>query len=226
MKALFATLATLVFAGLASANVSVGGTGKVTYVPNLVHVSVGVSSDGSTANGAWQKNEEAVKKLFEVLRTFGIDPKDMKTTGLNISPRYVPHKDQEPELVGYTASYDLNVTVRKLADAGRVLDALVDNGANRRMNIALGHSDIEKLTNEACAKAALDARTKAELYVTASGASLGQVVSISEGQAYTPHYQSFERLAKGDAGLPIASGTQDLSVSVMVVYAINHAPRS
>jgi uncharacterized protein YggE len=226
MKALIASLVALVFAGFASANVSVSGTGKVTYVPDLLHVSVGVSSDGKTANEAWQKNEEIVKKLFEALKTFGIDPKDMKTSGLNISPRYVNHINQEPELVGYTATYDLNVTVRKLDEAGRVLDALVDNGANRHMNIALGYSDIERLMDEARVKAAADARKKAELYVTASGASLGQVLSISEGQAYTPNYIQYERLAKADAGLPLAAGTQDLSVNITVVYAINHAPRS
>ena len=61
MKALIASLVALIFAGFASANVSVNGTGKVTYVPNLVYVSVGVSSDGKTANEAWQKNEEIVR---------------------------------------------------------------------------------------------------------------------------------------------------------------------
>jgi uncharacterized protein YggE len=223
MKALLAPLVALVFAGLASANVSVGGTGKVTYVPDLLYVSVGVSNDGKTANEAWQKNAEAVKKLFEVLKSFGIDPKDMKTTGLNITPRYVHHKDQEPELVGYTATYDLSVTVRKFNEAGRVLDALVENGANRHMNIAFGHSDIEKLMDEARTKAAADARKKADLYVTASGASLGQVLSISEGQAYAPQFFAYERVAK--AGLDIAAGTQDLSVNITVVYAINHMPR-
>ena len=226
MKALLSTLVALLFAGFASANVSVNGTGKVTYVPNLLYVTVGVSSDGKTANEAWQKNAETVKKLFEVLKTFGIDAKDMKTTGLNITPRYVNHKDQEPELVGYTATYDLSVTVRKFDEAGRVLDALVENGANRHMNIAFGHSDIEKLMDEARTKAAADARKKAELYVTASGASLGQVLSISEGQAFAPGYLQYERLAKSDAGLPIAAGTQDLTVSITVTYAINHGPRS
>ena len=226
MKALLASLVALVFAGFASANVSVNGTGKVTYVPNLLHVSVGVSSDGKTANEAWQKNEEVVKKVFEVLKTFGIDPKDMKTAGLNITPRYVNHKDQEPELVGYTATYDLNVTVRKFDEAGRVLDALVENGANRHMNIAFGHSDIDKMMDEARTKAAADARKNANLYVTASGASLGQVLSISEGQAYQPQFFAYERAAKLDAGLPIAAGTQDLSVSISVVYAINHVPQS
>jgi uncharacterized protein YggE len=226
MKALFATLVALVFAGFASANVSVNGTGKVTYAPNLVYVSTGVSSDGKTANEAWKKNEEAVKKLFEVLKTFGIDPKDMKTTGLNITPRYVAHKDQEPELVGYTASYDLSVTVRQLDDAGRVMDGLVDGGANRHMGLAFGHSDVEKMLDEARVKAAADARKKAEQYVTAAGGSLGQLLTISEGQAYAPQYFAYERDAKAAPGLPIAAGTQDLSVTISVVYAINHGPRS
>jgi uncharacterized protein YggE len=223
MKAVLATLVALVAAGIASANVSVNGTGKVTYVPDLVYVSVGVSSDGKTADEAWQRNEAIVKKLFAVLKTFGIDFKDMKTAGLSISPRYVNHKDREPELVGYTASYDLNVTVRRLAEAGRVLDALVDGGANRHMSLAFGHSDMDKLMDEARVKAAADARKKAELYVTASGARLGQLLSISEGQLAAPGYVQYERLAKGDAGLPIAPGSQELTVNIAVVYAINHA---
>ncbi len=126
----------------------------MTYVPNLLYLNVGVASDGKTANEAWQKNEETVKKLFDVLKTYGINPKDMKTTGLNITPRYVQHKDQEPELIGYTASYDLSVTVRKFDEAGRVMDALVSGGANRHMNIAFGHSDIEQMMDEARTKAA------------------------------------------------------------------------
>ncbi len=226
MKVLLSTLFALALAGYASANVSVTGTGKVTYVPNLVHISVGASSDGKTADEAWKKNEEVVRKLFDVLKSFGIDAKDMKTSNLNVSPRYVTHKDQDPELVGYTAGYDLSVTVRKLDDAGRVLDALVENGANRHMNLAFGHSDIDKMMDEARVKAAADARRKAELYVTAAGGSLGQVISIAEGQTFVPQYFGYERLAKSDAALPLAAGTQDLTVNVTVVYAINQAPRS
>src|SRR5690242_7172057 len=103
MKALIATAVALLFAGLASANVTVTGSGKVTYTPDLLHLVAGVASDGKTATEAWQKNEEAVKKMFDALKAFGIDPKDMKTSGLSLAPRYVHHTNQEPELVGYTA---------------------------------------------------------------------------------------------------------------------------
>src|SRR4051812_32900812 len=145
MKALLTTLVVLIGTGLASANVTVTGTGKVTYTPDLFHVSVGVSSDGKTATEAWQKNEVIIKKLMETLTQFGVEAKDIKTGSMNITPRYVHHEGREPELVGYTASYDLNVTVRKMADAGRVLDSLVENGANRHMNVAFGSSQIGKL---------------------------------------------------------------------------------
>jgi uncharacterized protein len=224
MKALLTTLVVLFATGLASANVTVTGNGKVTYTPDLLHVSVGVSSDGKTATDAWQKNEEIVKKVMEALRQFGIDPKDIKTSALNITPRYVHHEGREPELVGYTATYELNLTVRKMADAGRILDSLVEHGANRHMSIAFGSSQIDKLIDEARVKAANDARKKADLYVTASGAQLGQVLSINEGQGYGLQYLPMERDLKSAAGMPIIAGEQDLSVSVTVAYSITHRP--
>jgi uncharacterized protein YggE len=226
MRALLAPLVALLFAGLAPANVTVTGSSKVTYVPDLLHLVAGVASDGKTVTQAWQKNEEAVRKMFAALKAFGIDPKDVKTGGLSLTPRYVHHPGQEPELVGYTASYALSVTVRQLADAGRVLDALVENGANRHMSIAFGSSELDRLTDEARTRAAAEARKKAQLYVTAAGAGLGDVVSISEGQPAVPQYFAYERAAKADAGLPIAAGQQELSASVTVVYGIRHVPQS
>ena len=104
MKGFLASLALLVGAGLAPANVTVTGNGKVVYVPDIGYISVGVSADGKTAAEAWDKNRVIVNRLFEVLRRLGIDAKDMQTSGLNISPKYVHRPNQEPDLVGYTVS--------------------------------------------------------------------------------------------------------------------------
>jgi uncharacterized protein YggE len=223
MKKLFATLALFVCTGLASANVTVTGTGKVTYVPDVGYVSVGISSDGATAEEAWQKNSEMVKNVFAALKALGIEPKDMKTANVNVSPRYVHPKDEEPRLVGYTVTYDLNVTVRKLDAMGLVLDRMVESGANRRVNISFGTSDPEKLLDQARAKAVAEARKKAEIYVHGTGASLGQVFTISEGNvAPWPAYRFERALDAKAAALPIAAGEQETSVSVTVTFAINH----
>ncbi len=223
MKALLTTFVLLTCAGVAPANVTVTGTGKVTYTPDMAHVAVGVCSDGKTAAEAWQKNAEAVRKVFAALKAYGVEPRDLKTTHLDVSPRYAPRKDREPELVGYRVAYDLSVTVRKLDDLGRVLDGLVENGANRRMNIAFASADADRLLEQARRNAVADARHRADLYVTGAGAALGQVVSISDGQSMPWRSLQYEHVAKAaPAGLPIAAGEQEMSVSVTVTFAIGH----
>jgi uncharacterized protein YggE len=226
MKAVLASLALVVFTGLASANVTITGTGKIVYVPDLGYIHAGVSNDGKTAEEAWQKTGDAVKKIFDALKKQGLDPKDMKTSGLNVSPKYVNYPYKEPELVGYTVSYDLQITVQKLADMGAILDGLVENGANRNMNISFGCSNIDKLMDEARVKAAAEARKNADLYVTAAGAQLGQVLAITDG-SYMPQpilrYDALEAKS-GARPLPIAAGQQELTVNVTITFAINQKP--
>jgi uncharacterized protein YggE len=225
MKALLASLALLVAAGVASANVTTSGTGKVVYVPDLGYVHAGVSSDGKTAEEAWQKNADAVKKIFDALKAMGLDPKDLKTGSISLTPRYVNRPYQEPELVGYTASYNLTVTVRKLDDIGTILDSMVENGANRNVGISFSSSNLDKLMDDARTKAATEARKNANLYVTAAGAQLGQVLSITDGSYAPPPVYRFdmlqEKAAAGHAPLQIAAGEQELSVTVTITFAIN-----
>jgi uncharacterized protein YggE len=223
LKAVLATLCTLVCASLASANITVTGTGKVVYVPDLGVIGAGVQSDGKTAAEAWQANAAVVKKLFAALKRLGIDPRDVQTTGLGVSPRYVRPEGEEPRLVGYSASYNLSVKVRQLDRLGRILDVLVENGANRNVSISFACADPEKLLDTARARASAEARKKAELYARGAGAALGQVLTITEGAVSPWRHYRFEYLAKGAAAsLPIATGEQELSVSVTATYQIVH----
>src|SRR5579872_1075994 len=116
MKAILAALCVLLCGGVAAAQVTVTGTGKVSYVPDIAHVTVGVASEGKTATEAWKTNRVIVKKLFATLKKHDIAAKDMKTTGLAVNPRYVYPKDEEPRLVSYAVTYDLTVTVRDLKE--------------------------------------------------------------------------------------------------------------
>jgi uncharacterized protein YggE len=225
MKALYSVVALLLFTGIASANVTVNGQGKVSYVPDLGYVTVGVSSKGATAEEAWAKNNAAIKKLFEVLKAHGIDPKDYQTSNLNVTPEYSRPENEElrGHIVGYVVSYDLRITVRKLDDMGALLDDMVKNGANRNVSISFGLADTEKLMDEARIKAIADARRKAELYAKAAGTNLGKVISISEVQMGYPQPLQMEfRDTKSFAvGLQLAQGQQELSVSITVVYGFD-----
>jgi uncharacterized protein YggE len=224
MRTAIATLAALFLAGAARANITITGNGKVTYVPNMAYVHVSVSSDAKTAAAAWQMNGDIVRKMFAALKDFQVDEKDFKTTGMSITPRYIHLKNKEPVLVGYTATYDLQITARQLARLGSLLDRLVECGANRGMGIRFSHDRLEELVEQSRVQAVADARRRAELYVKTAGGSLGALLAVSEGQHFLPPMYRLEHApASGLAGLPIAGGTQELSMSVTVTYSINNS---
>ncbi len=165
MKKCIATLVLLACTGFAAAatgteptpSIAITGTGKVTYVPDLGYIHVGVASEGVTAAEAWKKNEAIVKKIFAALHDLGLEERDFKTTNLNVQPRYLYKKDEAPKFLGYTVTYDLVVTVRKLDQMGALLDRMVGAGANRNMSVSFGCSNLDELVDEARARAVADA---------------------------------------------------------------------
>ncbi len=234
MRKLAAVALLLACTGLAMASpneptpsITVTGQGKVTFAPDLGYIHAGISSDGLTAADAWKKNEAAVKKIFEALKDLGIEEKDFKTTNLNVQPRYLHKKDEPPKFLGYTVSYNLTVRVRKLDQMGALLDRLVDAGANRNMNVSFGCSRLDELMDEARAKAVANARKRAHLYVTGASPSalLGDVLAISDTPNY-PHGPMFpvdaQLVREGKAGIPIAAGEQEMSVTVTIRWAIDN----
>jgi uncharacterized protein YggE len=201
------------------------------YVPDVGYIQVGVGNEAKTAQEAWAKNGEAMRKIFAALKELGIDPKDVKTKNVSVNPKYFYPKDDkgrplEPKLIGYTADYSLTVTVRRLDDMGKVCDALVENGANRNMSIRFGASDVEKALNEARARAVADARKQAELYTSGAGVTLGLVQSIQVGNYAMPisdyRYEHLTKAAGEHAPLPIAAGEQELTVSVTITWEFVH----
>ena len=164
----------------ASPRITVTGQGKVVFVPDLGYIQVGVSSEGWTAAEAWKKNEGVVKKIFAELKKLGVQEKDFKTSNLSVQLRYLHKQNEQPKFLGYTVTYDLSVTVRKLDQMGALLDAMIDAGANRNMNVSFGHSKLEEMLDQARVKSVAEARKKANLYVTGAGARLGEVLSISD----------------------------------------------
>jgi uncharacterized protein YggE len=227
MKAILSACVMLFATAVAAhADITITGTSKVKFTPDIAYLTVGTSTDGKTASEAWKKNVELVKKLFARLKELGVPEKDLQTSNVNISARYVYPKDEPAQLVGYTASYDLTITARKLSEIGKLLDSAVNCGANKRMGIRFECSDPEKLLDKARVGAIAEARRKAEIYARGAGAKLRTVKSIVEGN-YSPYrtyrFEYAPAMALKD-NLPIAAGEHELSVSVTVTWTLDNAP--
>ncbi|MGG2305128.1 SIMPL domain-containing protein, partial [Salmonella enterica] len=70
--------------------------------------------------------------VIAALKAAGIADRDIQTSNLSISPRYADTNSSAlPPVVGYEASNQVEVKQRKVAEFGKVIDALVAAGANQ-----------------------------------------------------------------------------------------------
>jgi hypothetical protein len=202
-----------------AARITVTGSGNVTGTPNQLVLAMGVQVNGPSVGSALARANDAVSHVTAALRARGVAAADIQTSGLSIWPNY-PASSQAPS--GYAVSESLTATLNSLAAAGAQVDAAVHAGgdATTVSGISLNLTDTGPLLAQARTRAVADATAKAAQYARALGEPLGPVVSVTD-QAYAqplPVYGA-ESSAAAKASVPISPGTQQLSVSITVVFA-------
>lgn len=149
----------------------------------------------------------------------------MQTSGINLNPQYKYAENMPPVIVGYQASNTVNVKVRELAKLGKVLDALVAQGANQINGPSFGIDKPEAAFEEARVAAVKKAQAQAQTYARTLGLQVKRIISISEGGASLPRPVPVMRMmAAADAGYAketsVAPGESAVSVSVEMVFEL------
>lgn len=205
--------------GSGTRTVTVDATGKARAVPDQLVARLAVHATGPTAAGVLSDANARVQTVLDRLTADGVDAKDVRTTQAGLGPTF----DNKGHVTGFAADNELEITFRRLATAGRQLDAVVraPGDAARLESVTLGFNDDDKLLAAARTDGVRRAQAQAEQMVGALGANLGAVRTITESSP-SPVYPSaaVSRSIASDAAVPIAPGTQDLTVSVHVVFAI------
>ncbi len=214
-----------------SRTISVTGTGKVSAEPDVADINVGVVTQASTAREALSANNEAMRALMDTVKERGVAPKDVQTSNINISPQYSqpPQVQQgqrpqnfQPEIYAYEVTNTVRITVRELSKLGELLDVVVSAGANRMNGISFRIEESAKLLDQ-CRKSAMsEAKRKAEQLAGEAGVVVGPPLSISEQGAAPPppRPMMMYRAMAAESSVPVASGEQELSLSVQVTYEL------
>lgn len=202
--------------------VSVSATGSVSGEPDIGHISTGVASEAETAREAVARNTAVMKKVVEGLKAAGIAAKDIQTTSFDVQPRYQHKNDgRPPTIIGYRAVNQVHIVARDLAKLGEVLDQAVTLGANQIGGIHFEVSKAETLQDEARKQAVANALRRANLYATAAGAELGEVLTIAEElHMGPPRPMPMARAAMAAEAVPIERGSQTLEVKIHVTWAL------
>jgi len=208
---------------IAGTRLDVSATGEVTRVPDVAIISAGVVTRAPTATGALQDAADRMARVQAALTRAGIAARDIQTSNLSLNPDYRYDNNQPPKLIGYQASNTVTVRFRDIASSGKIIDALVAEGANQINGPTLTIDKPEAVLDEARARAVAIGRARADLYARSMGLRVVRIVAVSEsGGSYPvppPMPVMMEARAQA-ASNKIDPGEQKLQVNLAITFEL------
>jgi len=206
-----------------STGIWVTGEGKVTVVPDVVVLSLGVEAQATTVAEAQRQAAEAMDAIMNELDDHGVAKKDIKTQFYSIQP--VRRWDNGKEiLIGYRVTNTVTAKIRNVEDAGTIIDAVAAAGGDyaRINSISFTVDEPEAYYEEARQKAMADAEDKAKQLADLGGLKLGKPTYINESGGYIPVIRDYYGVEVAPAPTtPISPGETEIQLTVQVVYSIS-----
>jgi uncharacterized protein YggE len=202
-------------------SIVVQGTGRVSVVPDVADLRLGVSIARLTVAEARQDAATVMASILAAVESAGVARRDIRTTLLSVQPRYEYRDNQPPLLSGYELANVVEVTVRDLGSLGDVIDGSLRSGATSMDSLSFRLADPAPAEREARMLAMLNARSRADVLAEAAAVRITGVVSVVEDGAMPPPrpFMKAERMMMAaDTGTPVESGSLEVAVSVTVSY--------
>lgn len=214
--------------------ITVSAEGKTTVSPDLAQASFSVVSRGKNPEELADSNNQKISAVIQFLKATGVESKDIKTTGYNLSPNYKYDPQTERNFItGYTLTQTVSVKIRDLGKVSKIIGGLTPLGVNQIGGVNFTVDDPEKFLAVARTEALQKAKAKAAEMAGQSGVSLGRVLNVAESQGGfpIPYPQYYGSYGKGGASAldvsppPVAAptiepGTQEIRDQITITYEL------
>lgn len=175
--------------------ITVQGGGKVRVKPDLVELTLQIEGREKEYEKAARNASDQIEKLSSALSALGFGENELKTTGFNVRTEYESVRDPSGEyreqFARYVCFHSFKLTFdfspQRLSDT---LSAIASSGAKPQLYISFTAKNPEKISAALLRAAAKNAREKAKTLAKASGAALGELVSIDYGFADRAFYSN------------------------------------
>lgn len=221
--------------------VSTSGVATTKVQPDKFTVTVGVETNGTTAEEAASANANASAKIVAAFQDFGIADKELSTNYYNVYPIYdykpmnkmcidvyPPPPDCQPKqnIVGYKASNSLSVTLDASGDvdAGKVIDTAISAGANNvnGMYFFLSPEKQQEVRDSLIKDAIANARHRADVAAEALSMHVSGVQTVSLNDVYFPipytPYLAKTAAEGADIGTQILPSEQEVTATLSIIY--------
>ncbi len=205
----------------------VSGEGRVTAVPDVAILRLGIEAREASVAEAKAQANEAMEQVMSALTDEGVAKKDIQTQYFNIQrvTRWDDAKEQEI-VIGYRVTNMVTAKIRDIEKAGAVIDSVAVAGGDLTRIDSIGFTidDPSDYYEEAREIAVADAEAKAKQLAGVAGVELGKPAYISES-SYVPGPIYRQDMVEKAAGVPavetpISAGEMEITLNVQLAYSI------
>ena len=210
--------------------VSVCGKGHMSVEPDMATLELVIEKKDKLAAKALEMTAEAMDSVLKKLTEYGIAEEDIKTSGISVYESWEYDENGERKGKVNYASHQLSVKIYEIEKTGEILDACINAGATYSYGINFGLKDKTSFEKELLKLAVENASERALAIAEASGKTLGEVISATDGTVTIPditYYPTndtvYEEAAESAAptySTQMHAGTLELYATVEMQYEI------
>jgi uncharacterized protein YggE len=217
--ALFALAALLIAPRLDTthATIDVTATANVTTTPDTASLTVAITTQNVSSPVALRENNTQTAAVIAAITGTGVPSKDVQTSAISSSQT----TDNSGNPTGFSVNNTINVTTHKLGKLGSLLNTVASLGSSVQLSgITFSVTSDARPLALARARAVRFSRTMATQLLSGT-ASLGPVLKIVDTENTTQNVvYPYATSVSSSPKVPVEPGTQTLSVTVHVIYAI------
>lgn len=202
-------------------------TGKVTAVPDIAKVNLGIEAQGQNLKNVQNDVNKKSKVLTDSLKKIGVEEKNIKTSNYSVNPEY-DYQTTPFRINGYRVSINYEVKITDFDIVNEVLTMATQSGANviGAISFEVNDKTKEEMTQKAREDAVKLAKAKAEGLAKAAGITLGKIINVIESSGYDyPRPIAYAKelsIGAGDSSqvANVTPGETEISVTVTLSYSL------
>lgn len=206
------------------------GVSEIQIAPDIVTIAFAIMTERTGKESARTAMEDNSKRTWEVvqaLKAARITDDEIETSRLTVQPKYdYSGAGGPPRIAGFNAENRIVVRTKRIEDAGAIIGAAVDAGANRVDGVQFGLENAESARREALAQAGASARADAEALAKGAGVRIGRALQINVDQPpMAPMPMMYARgrasmAAEAATPAPVEPGTVGIEARVTIVFEL------
>ena len=180
-------------------HIVVDGSALVSSVPDVLEMSLSISELDLDVAKAAATVEARSSRFLAVVKSLGIEPRDITSSELSITPKY-NWNNREQVLVGTLVSRKIELELRDLSKYHDLIAVVIEARIGEIRRTTLKISGEEELRRTLLQQAVNDARRNAQLLVSGSDERVGSIYSLTSQRQGGVRRASFSAGMERDQG--------------------------